>query len=154
VPLLRRVTYALCGSSPLTNLSPKTNSVIACNSLFFASLKGIIMPTLQFQDVLLFGVPITLSASTLFWMHFFPWNKGTRPLGYIARYSMGTTCVVGFPVIAMLVADAMQMPHDERWWASHLIANVAVSGLTVMLAYWIDSNRAVTAEEAGDNGRL
>lgn len=112
------------------------------------------MPTLQLQDALLFGVPILLSASTLAWMHFYPWNKGTRPLSRVDAYTMGTAVVVGFPVVAMLIADALQMGKDERFWAVHLIVNAIISGITVKTAYWVDENRPVSTEEVRGNGRL
>lgn len=105
------------------------------------------MPVLHLGDALLVGLPIILSASTLLWMHWYPWNKGAKPLGYLARYVLGTVCLVGIPIITFLVADALSMQRGLRWVALFLALNAVISGIAVRIAYWIDDNRAVTLEE-------
>jgi hypothetical protein len=98
-------------------------------------------------DVLLFVLPLLISALSLAAMHWFPWHGGARPLGRIAAYSAGTTVVVGVPVLTMLLAATLGMHRLEWFWATLLVANTAVSGGTVSLAYWIDSRRALTLED-------
>jgi len=111
------------------------------------------MPFAELQDLLLFSIPVGLSMTTLATMHWYPWNKGTRPLKRVAAYTMGTVVVVGYPVATMFVANALKMSHGEVFWALLLIANVVLSGITVNVAYWIDGNRAVSLEETNDDVR-
>lgn len=98
-------------------------------------------------DVLIFVLPLVFSAITLAAMHWFPWHSGTRPLGRVAAYTAGTTVVVGVPVLTMLLAAVLGIHRLEWFWAALLVANTAVSGGTVSLAYWIDSRRALTLED-------
>jgi hypothetical protein len=105
------------------------------------------MSSIDLRDAFLFGVPVALSASTLAWLHFYPWNKGTKPLDRLAAYTVGTAVVVGFPVAAMFAARALHLPQDELFWALLLITNTVASGATVRGAYWVDGQRAVTPEE-------
>jgi hypothetical protein len=105
------------------------------------------MSVMQLRDILLFGVPVTLSVTTLTAMHWYPWHNGTKQLDRITAYTLGTAVVVGFPVVAMLVAAAMHMPQNELFWAALLISNTAASGATVKAAYWVDGNKAVSPEE-------
>ena len=98
-------------------------------------------------DVLMFALPLAFSATALAAMHWFPWHSGTRPLGRVAAYTAGATVVVGVPVLTMLLAAVLGIHRLEWFWATLLVANTAVSGVTVNLAYWIDSRRALTLED-------
>ncbi len=98
-------------------------------------------------DILLFVLPLLFSAITLAALHWFPWYSGTRPLSRVAAYTAGTSVVVGVPVVTMLLAASLGIHRLEWFWAALLVANTAVSGGTVSLAYWIDSRRALTLED-------
>lgn len=98
-------------------------------------------------DVLLFVVPLLISASALAALHWFPWHNGTRPLGRLAAYTVGTSVVVGVPVTTMLVAAGLGEHRLEWFWAALLLANSAVSGATVGIAHWIDARSALTLED-------
>ncbi len=110
------------------------------------------MQILELRSALLFGVSIALSVTTLAAMHWYPWNRGTAPLARTTAYAMGTSIVVGFPVIAILIASALGLQYSQLVWAALLVANTAVSGATVKTAYWIDSAKAITLDEAHPEG--
>ena len=109
------------------------------------------MSMVALSDILLFGVPVALSMSTLAALHFYPWNKGTRPLKRTTAYTIGTAVVVGLPVAAMFAAMGLDKPQNEAFWALLLIVNTVASGATVHACYWVDDNRAVTPQEAQDD---
>ncbi len=103
---------------------------------------------LELTSALLFGVPIILSATTLAALHWYPWNRGTEPLNRTTAYALGTAVVVGYPVVSMVVAASLGLPHGELFWAALLIVNALASGATVNTAYWIDGNKAMTLDDA------
>lgn len=105
---------------------------------------------LQLADIVTFAAPPVVSALSLGLAHWFPWHNGARILDRRTAYAIGTSVVVGVPVTTMLLAAALGLHYDQLWWAALLLVNTAVSGATVNLAYWIDSRRAVTREEAHD----
>lgn len=102
---------------------------------------------LDVSQTLLLGVPVALSVSTLSALHWYPWNKGTKPLGRVAAYTVGTAVVVGYPIAAMLAAIVLGLPQNELFWAGLLATNTFASGAAVNIAYWIDGNRAVGINE-------
>lgn len=102
---------------------------------------------LDVSQVLLLGVPVALSVTTLTALHWYPWNKGTKPLGRVASYTLGTAVVVGYPIAAMIAAIILAMPQGESFWVALLSLNTLASGAAVNIAYWIDGNRAVGIEE-------
>lgn len=108
------------------------------------------MGTITPSSLMLLGIPIAMSTISLAMLHWYPWNKGTRPLPRIRAYTVGTAVVVGFPVAAMLAAVALHAPQGELFWAALLLLNTLASGATVNIAYWIDGNRAISTEEASD----
>lgn len=105
-------------------------------------------PQLELADLVVFGAPLGVSAITLAALHWFPWHGGAKPLDRLSAYSAGTLVVVGVPVTAMLLTAALGLMHGQLFWALLMIANMLVSGATVHLAYWIDSRRALTLEDA------
>lgn len=105
------------------------------------------MPVLQLRDVLLFGVPLALSASSLAAMHWYPWRgEGNLRLTRVEAYSMGTLVVVGLPVAAMGLSIAMQIVVSLWFWMALLVANMLVGGATVSVAYWVDEKRPLGLE--------
>ena len=104
-------------------------------------------------DLLLFGLPLLFSAVSLFALHWFPWHGGARPLSRTDAYTIGTLIVVGLPVLTMLLGALLGQLRGQVFWAVLLLANMAVSGATVHLAYWIDSRRALTLEDRHATGR-
>ncbi len=112
------------------------------------------MSQLELADIVVFCAPLVASAVTLSAMHWFPWHGGAKPLSRTSAYAMGTLITTGVPVTAMLLTAALGLFYGQLFWASLLAANVLVSGATVHLAYWIDSRRALTLEDAhADSGR-
>ncbi len=106
-------------------------------------------PQLELADLVVFGVPSVMSAITLAALHWFPWHgSGALALKRTDAYAMGTLVVVGVPVAAMLLTASLGIVYGQVFWAAVLMANVLVSGATVHLAYWIDSRRALTLEDA------
>lgn len=105
---------------------------------------------LENAELVLFVTPIALSCSTLAATHWFPWHNGTQPLQRTTAYAVGTSVVVGFPVLAMLISAAWQLDIGALFWALLLMANVAASGTTVLAAYWIDGRRALSGNEVHD----
>ena len=101
----------------------------------------------RLADLLLFAAPLLVSALTLALMHWFPWKDGMDVLSRVEAYAAGTLVTVGVPVVAMLIATALSLHQGELFWAALLVANTAVSGATVKLAYWYDTKRAI---ERGD----
>lgn len=106
------------------------------------------MENLPVQDVLLFCTPLCASSTTLALLHWFPWNGGADLLERTTAYALGTIVTVGFPAATMLLAAALGIPQGEVFWACLLLTNALISGATVNLAYWIDSKRPITLDEA------
>jgi hypothetical protein len=106
------------------------------------------MENLQIQDVLLFCTPLGASAVSLGLLHWFPWKGGVDMLERTTAYALGTIVTVGFPAATMLLAAALAMHKGEVFWACLLLVNALVSGAAVNLAYWIDSKRPITLDEA------
>lgn len=102
---------------------------------------------------LLFVGPLVASATLLAALHWFPWNRGARPLTRIAAYTVGTLVIVGVPVLAMLLAVGLQRPQGELFWVALLVANTGISGLTVKICYYVDAGRALTLEDAAHERR-
>lgn len=105
-------------------------------------------PQLELADLVVFCAPLAASAITLSALHWFPWHGGARVLSRTTAYAVGTLVVVGVPVAAMLLTYALGLFYGQLFWATLLAANVLVSGATVHLAYWVDSRRALTLEDA------
>lgn len=105
----------------------------------------------QIQDMLLFCAPLAASAVSLGLLHWFPWNGGAANLQRPTAYALGTLVTVGIPAATMLLAAALGMHKGEVFWAVLLVANALVSGATVNVAYWIDSKRPITLEDAAQN---
>lgn len=106
-------------------------------------------PQLELADIVVFCTPGVLSSLTLAALHWFPWHgRGYASLSRIAAYTMGTLVVVGVPVATMLLTATLGIVYGQVFWAAVLVANMLVSGATVHLAYWIDSRRALTLEDA------
>lgn len=80
-------------------------------------------------------------------MHWFPWNGGAQQLTRLEAYTRGTAVIIGVPIVAMLIAYFSGINRNELFWAVLLIINTLVSGMTVSLAYWIDSKRTLTLED-------
>lgn len=97
---------------------------------------------------LLFILPLAASAVSLTALHYFPWNRGARPLKRTTAYALGTLVTVGVPILAMLVAALLGVSRGELFWAAMLALNALVSGATVNACYWIDGSRALTLEDA------
>lgn len=97
-------------------------------------------------EAVLFATPVALSITTLSAAHWFPWHWGAKPLDRLTAYTVGTSVVVGYPVLAMLLAVATGQHIGTLFWALLLIANTVASGATVQVAYWIDSRKAVGLE--------
>ena len=102
---------------------------------------------LVFSGLLFIG-PLMASAVSLTALHYFPWNRGVRPLKRTTAYALGTLVTVGVPVVAMLVAALVGVSRGELFWAALLTLNALVSGGTVNACYWIDGTRALTLEDA------
>jgi hypothetical protein len=102
---------------------------------------------LELQDILLFGAPIVGACLLLGVAHWYPWNRGAKPLRRREAYAIGTSVVVGSPISAMLLAQAMAIPKDEWFWIAHLIVNTAACGITVSVAHWIDEGTAIGLRE-------
>lgn len=98
--------------------------------------------------MVVFAAPPAASSLALAALHWFPWHGGARPLARVDAYAVGTLVVVGVPVATMLLTAALGIVYGQLFWAALLAANVAVSGATVRLAYWIDSRKALTLEDA------
>lgn len=93
-------------------------------------------------DVLLFGFCYLISALALGVMHWLPF-AGTEELRDRRMcYAMGSSVVVGVPAGAMILADALAMPHSGTFWAALTVTNLFVSGLAVQVCYWIDDRHA------------
>lgn len=105
------------------------------------------MSVLELRDILLFGVPIALASASLFALHWYPWNRGVRELERLTAYTIGTSVVVGAPVIAMLTAIALEIEHPLSFWVAHLVVNTTVCGATVKFAYFIDDGLALGLED-------
>lgn len=99
-------------------------------------------------DLLLFVLPLLFSVVTLAAMHWFPWHNGTQQLGRVAAYTAGTIVTIGVPALTMLLAASFGLRYSEIFWAAFLVVNALVSGGTVRVAYWIDSRRALSLEDA------
>lgn len=102
---------------------------------------------IHLHDILLFAFPLCTSALLLAALHWLPWNGGAKELDRITAYTVGTSVVVGVPVLTMVLAAALQLNRNELFWAAMLLTNMLVSGGTVKLCYWIDSTRTVTLDE-------
>lgn len=102
----------------------------------------------EFSDLLLFGAPLVVSSLALGLMHWYPYRNGVQSLARTTAYALGTSVTVGVPAMAMLVAHALGMAQGELFWVALVVANTLVSGATVHLAYWIDSHRAISLDEA------
>lgn len=109
------------------------------------------MEDLQIQDVLLFCAPLAASSLALGLLHWFPWNGGVANLQRTTAYALGAMVTVGFPAATMLLAGALGMHKGEVFWACLLVMNALVSGATVNIAYWIDSKKPITLEDAAKN---
>lgn len=109
------------------------------------------MQTIEVRDALLFATPLVVSSLALTAMHFFPWNRGVRPLERTTAYALGTLVTVGVPVLAMLAAALLAMPQGELFWAALLIVNALVSGATVNGCYWLDKSRGLTLEDVAND---
>lgn len=103
---------------------------------------------LQLGDLLLFGVPLAFSSAVLAALHWYPWNRGTKPLTRRQAYTIGTLVLMGSPISAMLVSLGLEMRHDEVFWIAHLLATMFVCGSTVNFTYWLDGIRAVSLEDS------
>lgn len=99
---------------------------------------------INLTDLLTVALPIGATSTTLAAMHWFPWHGGTRPLARTTAYMMGTAVVVGAPVATMVLTAALGVQYSSLFWAGLLVANTAVAGATVNLAYWIDQRRAIS----------
>jgi hypothetical protein len=118
--------------------------VIVCH----AYCKGEIMAAVELRDVVLFCTPLGASVVSLGLLHWFPWKGGVDVLERTTAYALGTIVTVGFPAATMLLAAALAMHKSEVFWACLLLVNALISGATVNLAYWIDSKRPITLDEA------
>lgn len=103
--------------------------------------------SLHFNDILTFTISPAVSALSLAAAHWFPWHGGARQLRRTTAYAIGTSVVVGVPVLTMIVTWLLGVMYDQLFWAALLVVNAAVSGATVNIAYWIDGRRAVTVED-------
>ena len=102
---------------------------------------------MQLHDAVVFAAPLAASAVTLTALHWFPWHGGLAPLRRTTAYVLGTLVTVGIPVATMLLTAALGLVYGQAFWAALLVANTAVSGATVHVAYWIDGHRALTLED-------
>lgn len=102
------------------------------------------------NDLLIFGMTGVVSGLALLAAHYFPWNRNRAELERTTAYAIGTSVVVGVPVIAMLLTVLMGDSRGELFWALLLVANTAVCGTTVKLAYWVDEHQVkpISLDEA------
>lgn len=109
-------------------------------------------PIIEVSQALLFVAPLGASAVTLAAMHWFP---GATGLAKPHAYALGTLVTVGVPVVTMLLAVLLAMPQGEVFWAALLVANTVVSGMTVKVCYWLDSQRPrpITLDEVKNAAR-
>lgn len=98
-------------------------------------------------NVLLFVTPLLFSAVAMAALHWFPWHRGAAELSRLGAYTAGTMVVVGVPAAAMIVAHFAGLDVPAVTWAGLLLANAAVSGITVQLAYWYDNRLAITSDD-------
>lgn len=111
------------------------------------------MNNIEVSDMILFVAPLVTSSLSLAALHWLPWNRGVRPLTRTTAYTVGTLVTVGVPVMAMLTAALLEIPHGELFWAAVLVANALVSGATVNACYLIDSVRALSLEDMANERR-
>lgn len=104
-------------------------------------------------DLLVFVLPIVITAASLAAAHWFPWNNGTARPDRITAYTVGVTLLLGWPVLTMLIVSGLGAGYREPFWAALLAANSIVGGATVRFAYWVDAQRAVDAEAVYANQR-
>lgn len=107
----------------------------------------------QISDLLVFVTPLLFSSAALAALHWFPWHGGEQELSRLEAYMVGTSVVVGVPVLTMLLVTTLERSYGEPFWASLLLANTAVSGLTVGGAYWYDSKRPIGRKDVDDAPR-
>jgi hypothetical protein len=108
---------------------------------------------LKIPDLLVFVTPLFFSSALLAALHWFPWNGGEQQLSRLEAYMVGTSVVVGVPVLTMLLVTTLDRSYPEPFWASLLLANSAVSGVTIGGAYWYDSKRPIEQKNVDDATR-
>lgn len=99
------------------------------------------------QTILTFTLTITLTILFLLTTHWFPWNRGARPLSRLTAYAIGTLGIVGIPVAAMLLTDGLGIHITTRAWAGLLMLNTLAAGASVHIAYYIDNSRALNLDD-------
>ena len=90
------------------------------------------------------GCVLAFSVLALGLLHWFPWP--TR-LKRVEAYTLGTSVLLGAPVAAMVITHAAGLVYGQLFWAALLVANAAVGGATVLVAYEIDKHRPVNLED-------
>ena len=98
---------------------------------------------LQVRTLVVFLV-LALTALTLANLHWFPWP--TR-LKRVEAYALGVAVLLGVPIGAMVITHAAGLVYGQLFWAGLLVANAAVGGGTVIVAYAIDKRRPVNLED-------
>jgi hypothetical protein len=102
------------------------------------------MDTETVAEVLLFTLPLVISAVTVAAMHWFP---GSKQLSGINAYALHIGATVGVPIMTFLVADLLEMPHDWVYTAVFLMANTMACGITEGFCSWFDKKQPLGLED-------
>lgn len=104
------------------------------------------------KDLLLYGVAGLVSSMTLAALHWTPIGGGANVRDRRICYALGSSVLIGVPVAAMRIAEAMGYERKQSYWATFLLANTFVSGLAVQVCYLIDDGQPVTAHDVRKYG--
>lgn len=99
-------------------------------------------------QLILYLTAATITALLMFATHWYPWHNGTRRRpDRLTAYTIGAIGLIGIPVLAMAITEALDIHPPVRTWIELLILNTIAAGAATHLAYWIDGRRALTLED-------